>query len=302
MGLCLSLLMMSAMAAPSGTALLVRMGHPRLAIQQARGQLLEEPDNLDAMAGLGIAQSRAGYFADAAAAFALSEGAPLYEEMGIESHANTLRALGAGGEAAALRSQRLLVNPLGSQTAFRLWMALSDDHQSTGDVLAAIEMTEAGLAQFPESSMLHAQMAELLFALGQDEDGEFHLWLAAHFGAHQRWVIAEGYRRLSVGDVVGARALAPRFYDSPNPNARFAVFYADVLCANGEAETAQQVLTGGVWALTDDPIILAARMRLHTARSQWALGLELSEHAQRTYPNHRGLQQAITAHRRAMAP
>ena len=84
-------------------------------MQQARQELRARPDDIELMAALAVAESRSGYFADAAGSFALCEGAQLYEDLGLEAHANVLRALGDGGQAAALRLQRQLsplVRPL----------------------------------------------------------------------------------------------------------------------------------------------------------------------------------------------
>lgn len=286
---------MEALARPPAAELLIRTGRPRVAMQQARQELRARPDDIELMAALAVAESRSGYFADAAGSFALCEGAQLYEDLGLEAHANVLRALGDGGQAAALRLQRQL-SPLTAQMAFRLWLGASDDLRSIGDIDGAMEMTLAGLSQFPNSGMLHAQLAELHLVQGDIDQAEFHLWWSARQGEHQRWVIAEGRRRLMVGDLIGARELASRFYRSAEPNARFVAFYADALRENGEAAVALHELTTGRWRLTDDPLVLGAHLRLLVALEDWDAAARLAAHASVVYPRNQGLHTTLRAY------
>ena len=292
--------MLPSLGGPPSAELLMRTGRPRVAMQQARAQLQTAPDDTDLMTVLAVAESRSGYFSDAAGSFALCAGTRLYEDLGLEAHANVLRALGDGEQAAALRLQRLLA-PLTGQMAFRLWLGASDDLRSVGDIDGAMEMTHAGLAQFPNAGMLHAQLAELLLAHGDTDAADFHLWWAARQGEHQRWVIAEGRRRLALGDLAGARELAARYYKSEEPTARFAAFYADVLRENGEAAVALHELTTGRWGLTEDPLVMGARLRLLVDVQDWDAAARQAGRAAATYPRNRDLQATLKAYQ-ALAP
>ncbi len=71
-------LLTAALARPPSAELLIRTGRPRVAMQQARQELPSRPDDIELMSALAVAESRSGYFADAAGSFALCEGTRLF--------------------------------------------------------------------------------------------------------------------------------------------------------------------------------------------------------------------------------
>jgi len=277
----------------ASVVMLLRTGRSLMAVQNARQSLARTPHNTELLTALAVGEARVGYYADAAATFAFSAGEPLYEELGIEAHATTLRACGDGEAAAALRLQRLLVPELTPQTELRVWMYAADDLWAAGDIGGALDMNEAGRAQFPRSSILHAQAAELHLALGDTDAADFHLWFSDQQGRQQRWHIAEGRRRLQLGDLVGAHEMADAFLTMSQPSARFAAFRAEVLIALGEADDAGYMLNFGRWRLTEDPEILVARMRVRIAQGDLTAAREVAARVRAIYPDNPAVVAAL---------
>lgn len=278
--------------AAAGLVMMLQSGRPRIAIQNATRLLEQEPNNVEVLTALGIGQARSGYFADALGTLSLCERADLYSDLGLEAHANTLRAFGRGEEAAALRLQRR-VEPMAGLQELRLWLYAADDLLAAGDLLGAMEMNLAGMAAEPESGLLLAQHAEILIAMGETDEADFWLWRAGQRGLSQRWLEVEGQRRLSLGDTIGARALADRYPDTRQPSARLAAFRAEVLRQSGEAELARRFLSRGAWSLTEDPSVLVARLAILRDLGEDDAVAQLEARLRSLYPGNPEVQAAL---------
>ena len=106
--------------------MLIRRGQYRLAVTMASKLMVEQPDNPDLYAALGIAWAKNTFYADALGAFALSMGSSYYEEQGIEAHADALRAVVATAMGCAAGSTaRTRREPRRMRSASRCFIVLS---------------------------------------------------------------------------------------------------------------------------------------------------------------------------------
>ncbi|MFT4974868.1 MAG: putative Zn-dependent protease, partial [Myxococcota bacterium] len=150
----------------------------RMAAGKLRHALEERPDDVLLMSMYAINWARAGFYADAVAAFALCAGSPLYEQEGILLHADALRETGTPRAAARLRlSQRVDTTSLSDELTILLGAA--DDLIAAGalDEASAILQEAEGLA--PRSVTVHTALAELAESQGDDTSAGFHRWLAS---------------------------------------------------------------------------------------------------------------------------
>jgi hypothetical protein len=278
----------------SGLVMLLQSGRSRVVIQNALRHLETEPDNIEVLAALGVGEARAGYYGDALGTLSLSEHAELYADLGLEAHANALRATGDGAGAAMLRQQRQVSTMSGIQE-LRLWLYSADDLWSTGDLDGALALNLRGLSVYPRSGMLLAQRGELLLAQGDEAGGDAYLWLSEREGRQQRWLIAEGRRRLSLGDLIGARELAEAYDTLSQPSARFAAFRAEVLLACGDVDEAGYLLGFGRWLLSEDPDLLLLRWQVLQAQGDDRAAAALSTRLLALYSSNPAVQAALRA-------
>lgn len=277
-----------------GLVVMLQSGRPRMAIQNASRHLESQPNDVEVLTALGIGEARAGYFADALGTLSLCAGAELYNDLGLEAHANALRAFGRGDEAFALRLQRR-VAPMAEMQEQRLWLHAADDLLSAGDALGALDANLVGMAAYPESALLLAQHAEIMIALGDEDEADFWLWRADQQGRTQRWLIVESARRQSLGDVTGAYAIADRAIAVRQPTARLAAARADALRRIGEPDTARHYLSFGSWSLTEDPHILVARLAILRDLGEAEAEAQIASRLAALYPDNAMVRAALRA-------
>ena len=263
---------------PIALEAMLQTGRLRVVVQQASAQLERSPDNPELHALLGVAWSRLGYHADALGAFQLATGAAVYEERGLEAHATALRGAAGGAAAADLRLQRLL-QPLDTNTEHRVLMNAADDLRETGDLDGALALAEQGAGAFPDSGVMAALLADIYLDMGDLDAAHAELWRAearSRGGAGVRGSAAWVRLHLRDGDPIAATAMAKQGARGLSANARAVALYAESLRQLGEPEEARALLEKVRWRLTEEPDILAARLRVLTDLGELSEARELS--------------------------
>lgn len=275
-------------AAPDGRRLppparLLRQGRPRQAATASQQALERDPDDPDAMATLAAAWSRTGHHADATAAFELSTGSAWYEEYGIESHADSLRAQ-ASPEAAALHTSRVRMGGLSIGRQVRLWVDIIDDHRAAGDPLAAWDALAEGLGVAPNSPALLAAGADLRIDEGDLDGAAADLWLSRERGATLRGHLAAGRLALHDGHPEEALAWARDARRFRSQSLRLYALNAEALRQLGALDEAAESLDVLRARQHDDPELMAVQLRLHRDRGEEAALAALERRTERLYP------------------
>lgn len=147
----------------------LRLGQVRLAHRELLRALEKEGDDVDLIAIFGATLARAGYFGDAAATFPFAAGSDWYEQQGLGDHADALRELGRGDEAAALRLGVLLRADRSATFDAQVMMEIAEDHLEAGQLGAALEAAERAVAWGPGSPLPYCTLGRVHRALGEPE-------------------------------------------------------------------------------------------------------------------------------------
>ena len=262
----------------------LKMGTPRLARQIAEKQLQKAPDQVKAHTMMGISQARLGLYSDALASFELSLG----DESNIhryEFHADCLRALGRGGEAAALRSLLLYDPRIPLSAQVRIRSGVIDDHRSVGSFDLAFDAATELLSKHPNATLAYLMLAELWMDMGEFEEAEFYLWRASWkeyplrgLQVEARWMLLQGYDE-------AALIQFRRAFQSVNSNSGLA-YYAEALRRVEGAEAARQLLERGKFIQNESPAVLQVRLSVYEELGLEAELSSLLERVQSLYPEH----------------
>ncbi len=275
-----------------GVEMMIRRGQYRVATQNANRALQASPDDVELHAAIGIAWSKAGYFADAAGAFKLCAGSTLYEDKGLEAHADQIRAMGDGQGAAALRLQRLLDAEISDFHAMKVWMGVVDDLRMDGDLVGAEDAAYQALSLFPRSPMALAMLADVYMDAGELDEADAALWMAAQQGDTARGFITQARRELIDKDYAAAEAVLESARKLRTPTLRLAVMRAEVKRQQGNAHGALEILERARWQLTEHPEMLAVRIMTLTDLG-YPDAAEFAARAQLIYPNNPLIEEAI---------
>lgn len=154
------------------------------ALEGAQAVLAAHPDSLDAQAWLGAAYAVANRPVEAVDAFELAQGSAWYLDNGVRHHADSLRTIGRGREAAELRlSGRVEVEP-GGHTAVSLEINVLEDYLAAGELELALEQAEVVEGILTRPARGHAVIADLHRLLGDEDEMLWHLFLGSRNGNH----------------------------------------------------------------------------------------------------------------------
>lgn len=274
-------------------ALSIRQARYRLAVVQASRGLEENPDEPDLHATLATAWSKAGYFADAAGAFELCAGSAYYESHGLDAHADQIRAMGQGREAATLRLQQLVNPQLADARRMRVLLAAADDLLVEDAPREALELAERAMAAYPRSPMVHAVLADIHLAMGDEEEADFHAWLSASYGQTTRLMLVEARRELAAGNTKGAYSATELAREQHSGSLKIPALRAEIRRVQGDLDSAMAILSLKKWIMTEDPVILAVRIKVFTDAGDWGAAEELADRAQGVYPDNQDIHEAL---------
>ena len=148
-------------------------------ISLGNAKLAEDVDDPDGHALRGAAFSISGWPTEAVNEFELARGGDFYESDGQRYHAESLRDLNRGVEAAQHRRERRLVDTPNHFAYVGVEANIVDDLRSVGAWAEALDAADDLLATAPQNVISHATAAELRFDIGDDDEAMFQLFLAA---------------------------------------------------------------------------------------------------------------------------
>ncbi|MCB9744338.1 MAG: hypothetical protein H6740_17200 [Alphaproteobacteria bacterium] len=242
---------------------------------------------------LAIGRGMLGQYADAVTAFALCGGGDAYEAMGLSLHADGLRALGRGEEAAALRRSTQL-DVMDTDAELDLLLEIADDFMAGGDPFAAEEALREAEGLYPHSGLVHRMLYEAMTAQGDTEGAGFHLWMADTFlsGPSVRELRAEAQELLAAGQPLLAE---PVVEDATRRRRRSPVsvaLVAELSIEQGDPLSARKTLEGSYWAAREYPELIAARALSLQAMSRPKEAREMLVGGLTLYPTHPDLLRA----------
>ena len=244
--------------------LMIRRGKYRVAVQNISQQLTESPDDPELFALLGVAFARVGFPVDALVAFQLSLGSEYYEDQGLEAHADALRAIGKGEEAARLRLERLMGDNVSQVRALQILIGAADDLREAGDLDGTLEMLSRAEALYPRSATVFAVRAELYLDIGDIDAADAALRMGKWAGDSSRISTTEARMLLILGDTTAAHAVLEdaRKYQRPTPV--LASLRAEVLRQSGDPHAAADLLERNQWKNLESAGLIQARLKAYT--------------------------------------
>ncbi|MCB9742329.1 MAG: hypothetical protein H6741_25810 [Alphaproteobacteria bacterium] len=238
-----------------------RSGNVRIAAAALREALEADPDDGDLHARLGITYAMMGEYVDAAPHFTFAQGSGVYEEEGWSYHADTLRALGRGAEAAALRLERLPLLP-GEKGQLDALIGATDDLRAAGELEAALELAELNLALHPSSDLARAARLDVeLDRQGPDVDALLAFMDASYARSTRSLRVRVRLARMD-GDLQGALTLMEGV-------PRRSLIQPDIIAESAELQRLIGQPEAALWTLErpmvrtpDHPALLAVRPRV----------------------------------------
>jgi Flp pilus assembly protein TadD len=271
----------------------MRQGFNRMAMAEARGLLAERPDDEELHALLGIVLAREGHFNDALPEFIFGQGSQQYERDGIYEHANALRYLGRGEEAAALRLTRL-VTESGEAEDLRIYTEAARDLRYAGDTVGAKALLDEVMALYPGAVLPIALYGDVLLDEGDVDGAYFHLFLANRITKNNPQVqILRVRLMLAEGDAEGAMVVLNKLRRSYQRNEEIAALRAETLLQSGDPDTALAYLSLKRWARRGDPQLLSRKLRALHAVGDHAEAKLLMSRLLQIYPHDREVQRAV---------
>ncbi|MFT5680620.1 MAG: tetratricopeptide (TPR) repeat protein [Myxococcota bacterium] len=244
--------------------MLIQRGQFRLAAQNANKQLEATPDSVELHAILGVAWSKNDFHADALGAFLLCVGATYYEDQGIEAHADGLRAIGRGREAAALRLERLLGPSLSIGRELRVLLGAQGDLREIGDFDGAMEIADRAEALFPRSPMVFAAIADIHLDMGDLDSADEAIWMMEQFGETSRGSVVRARRAIADGDFTEADTILEEARKFRTPTVRIGALRAEVLRLSGDPHAAADLLERNRWRALESSELIQTRLKVYT--------------------------------------
>ncbi len=272
--------------------LMLSKGMWRRAVLGARRAVEADPDNAEAFAALGIAGSRATFFADAVAAFEFAESSQRYWTQGLGAHADALRYTGHGQEAAELRDLLLLDSSTSADARLTVMLGQVDDLRSVGDYEGAHSAAMAALSYRPNSPAVHAFLADLYLDLWEVDEAAFHLWQARDAQENLRYWLVEARFSIYEGNLMAARRATDKALEMRRRSARVVALNAQVMRLEGLLDDAELVLNRDLVKLQEHPALQAARILVAHDRGQDVEARDLARLGMATYPGHVGVLRA----------
>ena len=277
----------SAFASPLADHFL-KLGTPKVARQAATQRLQEDPDDIKAMAYLGISNCRVGRYEDAFAAFELS-GDSNVGNAG-EFKADTYRALGLTEQAISLRRELLQDSRIKPSSAVRLRAAIVNDYRDAGLIGAAESAAEDLLAHHPIAALSWIMLAHIEMDKGNLDQAELYLMTAEQRGlpldgqlALGRWYLLSGYEETGFH-------LIQRTFQSVNSNRGLYYYGLGLSMVEGPQE-ALLFLNRPKFAQNNDPKVLYLRMQLYAATDEQLKQKSTSDLLQSLYPENQWFQE-----------
>lgn len=229
--------------------------------------------------------------------FSESDGTDVYEAWGVRFHADALRDLGEGQQAAELRNARLKRQAYQGVQSRTDNISRLSDLRASGHYEEAWELSDEAIGVSPTDGAIYAARAMIALGMGDIERADFELLLAreraSHGGAKLQIALADAEIELALGQ-------PERALDILEPMQRKAILLEPYAAALGRAYAATGNHAEARIALRDrqyldqpSPETLAARVELHLAMGQDSVARELADALLEERPGHAAAQRAF---------
>mgnify|MGYP000400665999 CR=1 FL=1 len=243
------------------------------------------PDDADAQSLRGSAFSMLGWPTEAIVSFDLARGGSIYESDGQRYHAESLRDVGRGREAAELRKERRLVETPNHHAFVGIEANIVDDYRTAGAWSEALDAADDLLATAPANVIAHSTVAQLMYDLGDDDEAAFQLFLASRIGTRSyRYLEVVGQIAYDEGRYdAAAEALAVARKQRPKlPRVR--ALQLNARCDAGEAAEALVEVDYPRFRDHGHPDLLLAEMRCRLLNNQPDLARHLRDDVLSLFP------------------
>ncbi len=282
----------------------LRLGQVRLAHRELLRALVKEGDDPDIIAIFGATLARAGFSGDAVATFDFALGSDWYEQQGLGDHADALRELGRGSEAAQLRLGVLMRGERSATVDAQVMMEIAEDHLSVGDLDEALLLAERAIAWGPASPLPYCALGRVLRARG-DTEGAWEALQLADRAADRKVAALELLRaRLLLDEGLYEEAIAaleslPR---GRNDNLQVWALRAEISLQEGLPEDALQVLEHERLGFQASPILAELRARALIGLGRAPEARAVAAEALRSAPLRPSLRAIVDALDATLAP
>lgn len=267
-------------------------GRSRAAATRLLAAVEKHPDMIRLHTMLAISDARDGWYSDAVSQFGFGRFDVYYEREGIDDHALSLRMVGRGSEAAALRlSQRVLLDD--DENDLTLLVEAADDLMAAGDFGAAESLLEEAVGRFPRSSASHAAYASLFFQTDRPDEGDIELFLAYDNGAPSfKARMVEAERKIATGDYMGAEKELNRAGSARPRSLDVAALAGQNLLAMGSPAEVISMLENDAFDGQQHPGVLAVQIEALTALGRTSEARALLAEARALSPGYPDINRA----------
>ena len=257
----------------------------RSALPGLRASIAANPDDANLQAYLGIVDARIGRYGEAVADFELAVGSDIYEQQGLERHADALRYTGHPQEAFELRKSAWLMTRTVNDAATMV-VGMVDDLRFAGDLQAAEDWAWYLIGEVPQMEEAYAVAADVALDAGDLDEADQLLWMADLYGhrvartraARARMEMAHGDLKAAYEDV--------RFGRMRNRNHLPWAIQAETMRRQGYVIEALALLDSGHLPDKDRPDMMAARLAALASAGDLDEARALRRTALWTYPTH----------------
>lgn len=256
----------------------------RTALPGLRAAIAANPDDANLQAYLGIVDARIGRYGEAVADFELALGSDVYEDQGLERHADALRYTGHPEEAFELRKSAWLMERKVND-ATTMVVGMVDDLRYAGDLDGAEDWAWYLISEVPQMEEAYAVAADVALDRGDLDEAAELLWMADLYGHRvARTRAARARLELAYGDPKAAYEEV-RYGRMRNRNHLPWAIQAEAMRLQGYVVEALGLLDSGHLPDKDRPDMMAARLATLASAGDLSEARDLRRIALWTYPS-----------------
>ncbi len=275
--------------------MLRRQRYRQLLIETRKG-LKEHPTDpaLHQMHAIGLAEY--GDYLGAQQSFSEAMGSEYAVVMGLVAEADTLRVVGAPGQAAAVRRE-LLVSGVSPTRELVMLSRLFEDLRRDHDLEGMWDVAQRAMSVDPTTGLAHAMMALYFIEMGDEDEAGASLWLAGRQGGGAALcAIAETEFHLSFGRPLVAAAVSTERREKVLKSKAFMAVRGRALLAAGNIDKAVELSDLNAWKMSGeiwDPELLAVRAVAFSEMGWLDEGLAIAGRLEQSYPHLDAVQDAL---------
>ena len=247
--------------------LFLKMNVPQLAREHAQKSLQKNPDNVNAHAQMAIALCRLGRYHEAIVYFEFAKGASMYPVRLHEYHADALRYMRRGKEAADVRAELLMDPRIPTGMHPRIMSGMIDDLRYVQHDQEALEIAFRLMSKHPNAALSYAMMAEIYLDRGALDEAFFYIWrgrkktfIARTEEVYARYLLLRGFPERAEQHI-------KVFFEANVRNELLALYAQSKLLAYGP-QKALALLDRNKFRSNQSPMVLFVRKQAYQALLQ----------------------------------